>query len=134
MVDPIAPALFTHNGNIAAALHGTTYQAVSTSSPAIPGETISLYGTGLGTVTLKNGLAVADNTPQVSIDGLPATVTWAGRAPGYQGLDQINVQIPAGVHHGTSVVVQLTTSAQGCISTACKTITRWSNGVLLPTN
>jgi uncharacterized protein (TIGR03437 family) len=32
-------------------------------------------------------------------------VSFAGRAPGFQGLDQINVQVPAGVHHNTTVPV-----------------------------
>jgi uncharacterized protein (TIGR03437 family) len=39
------------------------------------------------------------------MDGQAAKVAFAGRAPGYEGLDQINVQIPAGVRHGTSVPV-----------------------------
>jgi uncharacterized protein (TIGR03437 family) len=134
LIEPIAPALFTLEGNTAAALHAN-YQAVSAAYPAAAGESISLYATGLGAVTLHNGLKTADATPQIFIDRLPAKVTFAGRAPGYEGLDQINVEVPAGVHRGGSVVVELTMSAPECPTGprgACRTITRWSNNVLFP--
>jgi uncharacterized protein (TIGR03437 family) len=135
LIEPVAPALFALARNSAAALHDN-YQVVSTSYPAAAGETIALYATGLGAVTSSNGLQVANATPQVYIDRLPAKVTFAGRAPGFQGLDQINVQVPAGVHRGMSVIIELTSSAPECSVSpkACSTITRWSNTVLLPIN
>jgi uncharacterized protein (TIGR03437 family) len=37
---------------------------------------------------------------QVSIGGLPAAVVYAGVAPGYAGLYQINAQIPIGTPSG----------------------------------
>ena len=44
--------------------------------------------------------------PTVTIGGLPATVAYAGAAPGaIAGLTQINAQIPAGVKAGLSVPV-----------------------------
>jgi uncharacterized protein (TIGR03437 family) len=47
MIEAVAPALFALAGNSAAALH-SNYQVVSTSNPAAPQETLSLYGTGAG--------------------------------------------------------------------------------------
>ena len=67
---------------------------MSDSYPAAAGETIALYASGLGAATSSNGLQVANATPQIFIDRLPAKVIFAGRAPGYAGLDQINVQVP----------------------------------------
>jgi uncharacterized protein (TIGR03437 family) len=41
----------------------------------------------------------------VSFDGIPGTVTYAGRAPGFTGLNQFNVQFPAGIASGTRTMV-----------------------------
>lgn len=56
----------------------------------------SLYLTGLGT----NG-----KVPVVSVNGISASVTYAGPAPGFPGLDQINIEVPAGVPSGIAVPV-----------------------------
>jgi len=45
------------------------------------------------------------------IGGLPATVNFSGVAPGYAGLYQLDVQIPAGVSPGSDV--PLTISVAG---------------------
>lgn len=107
MVDPIVPALFTLGNNVAAAQHAATGQLVTTSNPAVRGEYVSLFGTGLGSTFASNGLNMALRSPAVLIGGQNANVTFAGRAPGFVGLDQINVQIPAGIQPG-AVVVQMT--------------------------
>jgi uncharacterized protein (TIGR03437 family) len=104
MIQPIVPFLFTGSGFVVAALH-SNYQIVTPSNPAAAGETISLYGTGFGAYTQRGNLQVLNTTPQVLIDNLPATVTFAGRAPGYSGLDQINVQVPLGVHQGNVTII-----------------------------
>jgi uncharacterized protein (TIGR03437 family) len=62
-----------------------------------PGETVVLWGSGLGPVA-GDGIAQAPATSQpsiVEIGGLTATVAYAGRS-GYAGLDQINVVVPNG--------------------------------------
>jgi uncharacterized protein (TIGR03437 family) len=57
---------------------------------------IALYLTGLGTT---------GSTPVVLLNDTPVTVTYAGPAPGYPGLDQINFQLPPGATSGTVVVI-----------------------------
>jgi uncharacterized protein (TIGR03437 family) len=91
------------------------YSLVSESSPAKVGETIAIYLTGLGPVTptvtagtpAPNSSAVV-NPLDVYIDGLPATVAYAGLAPGLGGLYQLNVTIPAGVTSG-DVTLEIST-------------------------
>ena len=126
----MAPALFALANNSAAALHAN-FQVVSTSSAAAPGEYALLYATGIGhtvgpIVSGPSGRAWLDAGGLiVTVDGLPAKVAWAGPAPGYEGLDQVNIQIPASVHRGTSVPVTMTVA---------EPTTNISNTVLLPIN
>jgi uncharacterized protein (TIGR03437 family) len=144
MIDLAAPTLFALDGNSAAALHTTSYQVISSNNPAVPGEYIALYGTGFGAGYGPQEILSTRENLFVLIDGRPATTAFAGRAPGYQGLDQINVQVPEGIHHGTSVPVTVTVAngpPPSCApNTNCATfpndpsniIPRVSNTVSLP--
>jgi uncharacterized protein (TIGR03437 family) len=64
------------------------------------------------TPALASGEPGKSNTtvdkPSVTIDGIPATVQFSGIAPGFVGLDQVNVQVPAGVHTAIDIPVVLT--------------------------
>jgi uncharacterized protein (TIGR03437 family) len=115
----------------ASALHAATGTLVSMNSPAQAGEYISLYMTGLGTVTpsITDGalgptgtLSVADiypNSLSVYFNdytngsiGVSGTIQYAGLAPGLAGLYQINVQVPAtGLGSGDSVYVEIVTDS-----------------------
>jgi uncharacterized protein (TIGR03437 family) len=104
--------------NAGAVLHAADYSLVTSSSPARPSEFLLIYCTGLGAVGTPVGsgaaapsgppLANAINLPAVSIAGLSANVTFAGLAPGFVGLYQINVQAPVGLPTGNQPV-QITT-------------------------
>ena len=107
MIEQTAPALFSLANNAAAAEHASTGQVVTSSNAATVGEYVSVFATGLGPTFSSNGLNIAVTAPTAYIGGHLANVTFAGRAPGFQGLDQINVQVPAGVQPGTSVPVVL---------------------------
>jgi uncharacterized protein (TIGR03437 family) len=65
------------------------------SEAANPGDTLELWGTGLGPVP-GDATYVSVPTAQVYIGGLPARIGYSGRS-GYPGLDQINVVVPSGV-------------------------------------
>jgi uncharacterized protein (TIGR03437 family) len=127
-----APGVFSQNqlgiGN-ASALHATTGTLVNMNSPAQPGEYISLYLTGLGTVTpsitdgalgptgtlsvsdlYPNNLSVYFNDYTNGSIGVSGTIQFAGLAPGLAGLYQINVQVPTtGLGSGDNVYVEIVT-------------------------
>jgi uncharacterized protein (TIGR03437 family) len=84
-IENAVPAIFTFDGS------GSGAAAIIRT-----GNFISLYLTGLGT---------GGGTPTVLLNGAPVNVTYAGPAPGFPGLDQINFQLPAGVASGTVVVI-----------------------------
>lgn len=83
--------------------------------PARPGEFITIFCTGLGRVDPPQatgapavGLHTTTATPTVTIDGLPAEVQFSGLAPGFVGLNQVNVRIPPGTRSASDVPVVLT--------------------------
>jgi uncharacterized protein (TIGR03437 family) len=87
-------------------------------SPAVPGQAITIWGTGLGPVAYPDNAApTADNvtTPvTVSIGGVPATVTYSGRAQCCAGVDQIVVNVPDDAPSGCWVPVVV--NAGGVVS------------------
>jgi uncharacterized protein (TIGR03437 family) len=100
-----APGVFslTSNGIGNGAILHADYTLVTTAKPAATGETVLVFLTGLGAVTppVPDGKAGSGttlnyvNAPVTAlIGGLPATVSFAGLAPGYPGLYQLNVVVP----------------------------------------
>jgi uncharacterized protein (TIGR03437 family) len=123
---PYAPALFTTNaggtGQASTLIAGTTSLAAPigafpASRPARIGEYLSIYATGLGDVSNRPSLGSASPdgplattlaTPAITIGGVPATVSFSGLAPGFVGLYQINVQVPAGAPTGPDIPIVVT--------------------------
>lgn len=107
----------------AAALNVASDGAVSVNLPASaasPGDFISVFGTGIqgvlnpppdGSPALSNPLSPAMSFAGAIFDlaqSLPPTplilnVSWVGRAPGFAGLDQVNVRVPDSIREGCAV-------------------------------
>lgn len=88
--------------------------------PAERGEVISIFCTGLGATNppMQEGqpagtspLSETITRPLVMIGGIPAEVLFSGLAPGFVGLYQVDVVVPAGVQPGSEV--ELTLSQNG---------------------
>jgi uncharacterized protein (TIGR03437 family) len=118
---PVSPAIFSMNsqGTGPGAILDSAYNLIDQSNPATAGSTtILIYCTGLGAVRSNQPATGAPaSTTQLAQTTLPATVTiggvtepagFAGLAPGYVGLYQVNALVPAGVAAGNSVPVAIT--------------------------
>ena len=118
-VTATAPGLFTSNatGTGEGSILNQDLSVNSSSNPAAAGSTVVLWATGEG-LTDPPGV---DGRPatgvyptplasvSVEIGGLPATVAYAGAAPGYPpGVLQINAQMSPNVQAGNAVPVQIT--------------------------
>ena len=108
--EPAFPAVFTLDQSgtgLAAARNASNGGVVSNTNPLHAGEYVELFLTGLGTTASQNGLNWAVQQPTVTVGGVDCPVTYAGAAPGFPGLDQINCRIPAGLgsQAGAALVV-----------------------------
>jgi uncharacterized protein (TIGR03437 family) len=97
------PGIFTWQGNYALALRFPDYSLLGPTNPAAPGDTLILYTTGLGplSVRLLDGYGAPSDPPagtldpfQVLVAGAECHVFFSGLAPGFVGLYQINLQLP----------------------------------------
>jgi uncharacterized protein (TIGR03437 family) len=89
---------------------------VDANSPAHAGDYLEIYANGLGAVShtpqtgavaLVSPLSSLIGNPTVTIGGVAAPVVFAGLAPGFIGLYQVNVQVPPGVAAGDALAVVL---------------------------
>lgn len=130
------PASFSQMASgigLAAAVHNATGMEITDTNSAQPGEYISLYVTGLGTVTpaIQDG-AIGPSSPLSYADLFnagyltvffndygtngslqnPGNVQYAGLVPTLAGLYQINVQVPtSGLASGDDVYIEFVTDA-----------------------
>jgi uncharacterized protein (TIGR03437 family) len=110
-VEAAAPAIFTQNSSgtgPASALKASDQSLVTADNPLHAGDAVELYATGLGLTSASNGLDVAVQQPTVTVGGVSCPVTFAGAAPNYVGLDQINCTIPTGIAASVSAPVVIT--------------------------
>jgi uncharacterized protein (TIGR03437 family) len=82
-------------------------------TPAVPD--------GSGTCPAANGLCNANALPTVLVGGMSAHVAFAGQAPGFPGVFQVNITIPQSAPTGSAVSL-VVTSADGSVTSNTATI------------
>jgi len=110
---PVQPGIAAFSDGTVIA-QDVNFHLINAQNPAHPGDTITLYLTGMGAtkppvptgmLAPSSPLAVTVIQPQVTIDGVAANVSFSGLTPGGVGLYQINVQIPTGARSGNLPIV-----------------------------
>jgi uncharacterized protein (TIGR03437 family) len=115
------PGIFTQNasGSGLGAITKADYSIITAANPAPRGSTIIIYATGGGQTTpasltgqVPGSTLLFTNAPvSVTIGGIPATVAYAGSAPGLvAGVLQINAVVPATAAAGNQPIVVTTGS------------------------
>ncbi len=115
----VQPAIFTMNqqGTGQGAIVDTRGRVVDSNAPAARGEGVQVFCTGLGITNpvVRSGEPAPAAEPlarvvapvEAQVGGRPARVLFAGLAPGFVGLYQVNVEIPEGVTPGPEVPLVL---------------------------
>jgi uncharacterized protein (TIGR03437 family) len=146
---PAAPGIFTippdgqHNAilvfvdpadNIVKIASSLASSSIGFPTAPIPrGQSGFFYATGLGAMTpaVADGdgglgdLAIAhpaNATPIVLVGGVTASVQFAGQAPGFPGVNQINIIVPNNAPIGDAVSLQVQTADGDIISTLGATV------------
>lgn len=125
IVAPASPAVFTQSQSgqgagviVVIKADGTQFESSAT-QPASAGDVLVIYCAGLGPVSPRvadgaaaplSTLSNTVNPVAVTIGGQSAQVLFAGLAPGFAGLYQVNAIVPPGITAGTNVPVILTTA------------------------
>jgi uncharacterized protein (TIGR03437 family) len=113
---PYAPAVFVNPASGEPIVTQPDGSLVTAASPARPGDVLILFVTGIGDLNVSPSTGASSGAdplshalvlPEVRVGGSPAHVFFAGLAPGFVGLGQINIQLPAEVatDGGTATLV-----------------------------
>jgi uncharacterized protein (TIGR03437 family) len=122
-VPDASPALFSSsfgdqaNPPIPIIFRAFNQEPVTLSNPVRRGDVLTMFGNGFGRVTpaLASGAAApldallsTQITPTITIGGASATVLFSGLAPGFVGLNQLNIQVPLDAPLGFNVPLVIT--------------------------
>jgi uncharacterized protein (TIGR03437 family) len=116
-----SPGIYSQpqNGIGAGAILKSNFSLLTPANPGRRGDTVLIYLTGLGALNppLADGapasttvLSFVTESVNVYIGGVRATVSFAGAAPGFAGLYQLNVMIPNTAPAGNAVPVAVETA------------------------
>ena len=108
------PGVFVIDDANGGAIEHADGSVVTPASAAARGETVLVFATGLGhtSPTIVSGqaapgspLSLTTSMPTVTIAGMPTIISFSGQAPGFVGLNQINLQVPANAPVGSQDLI-----------------------------
>lgn len=106
------------NGYSTAVVQDQNYNRVLFTAPAHPGDILILWGLGLGPISAADNVAPGPINLQSKLDvhaavgGIDAPVLYAGRAPAFPGIDQINIVVPPNAPTGCNVALGIIAAGQ----------------------
>jgi len=111
-VSAIAPAIFLMGNSGTGAVLNQDFSMNGPANPLPRGQVLVVYATGLGAVAKQGQLSVTTVPVTAVVNGQELPVEFAGLAPGYVGLYQVNVAIPAATPPGLGVSLTLKEGGQ----------------------
>jgi uncharacterized protein (TIGR03437 family) len=76
---------------------------------------VEIYATGLGATQVSNPFTITTQTPLIFFGTTPARPMFSGLAPGFPGLYQVNVAVPAGISGTVPVVLSIGKSVSNSV-------------------
>jgi uncharacterized protein (TIGR03437 family) len=111
-VSAVAPGIFLIGNPPVSAITDQNFNLVGPSNPLPRGQALVIFATGLGAVTQSGQLSRTTAPVTVSLNGSELPVSFAGLAPGFVGLYQVNVTIPVGTPPGLGIPLMLKVGGQ----------------------
>lgn len=112
-VAQVAPAIFLLSDGVTGAVENQDGTLNGPGNPLSRGGVLVVYATGLGSVTAgQNGLSTVNTPVTVVVNGIELPVAYAGLTPGFIGLYQVNVALPAATPPGSGVSLTLKQGGQ----------------------
>ena len=108
----VAPGIFQVGNPPAGAVTNTSYALIGPTNPLPRGQTLLIFATGLGAVTQKGSLSTTNAPVTVILNGAELPTQFAGLAPGFPGLYQVNVAIPTSTAPGFGLALALKVGGQ----------------------
>jgi uncharacterized protein (TIGR03437 family) len=110
---PLRPGIFLYGDNKPVIVNVTTGQLVAESGPVRRGDALVIYGTGLGAASTQPPAGVPASLTELStvladvkvvIGGSLVDALFAGLAPGFVGVNQVNVVVPSNAPLGPTTL------------------------------
>lgn len=112
MVSAVAPGIFLLGNPPIGAITNTNYSLIGPANPLPRGQSLVIYATGLGAVTQSGAYSLTKSPVTVVLNGTELATSFAGLAPNYIGLYQVNVLIPASLPPGLGIPLMLKVGGQ----------------------
>jgi len=111
-VSAVAPGIFLIGNPPLGAITNQNFNLVGPSNPLPRGQSLVIFATGLGAVTQSGQLSRTSAPVTVVLNGTELPASFAGLAPGFIGLYQVNVTIPDGTPPGLGIPLALKVGGQ----------------------
>jgi uncharacterized protein (TIGR03437 family) len=111
-VSAVAPGIFLVGNPPIPAVTNQSYALAGPTNPVPRGQSMIIFATGLGAVTQNGSLSATVSPVSVVLNGTELAAQFAGLAPGFFGLYQVNVAVPAATPPGLGVPLALKVGGQ----------------------
>ena len=111
-VAAVAPAIFLLDGGSAGAVLNQDNSLNAPLTPLPRGQVLQVFATGLGATANQGQYSVVTAGVTAVVNGAELPVSFAGLAPGFVGLYQVNIPIPAATPPGSGIFLTLKQGGQ----------------------